>query len=431
MKIKFLSIVFLAALYLPSCALSAKETVKLYGDGIHDDTKAIQSLLDKKDAFVKLPLPKVCYLISTPLRIYSGQELSLDRYCHIKLMPNSNCVMLENADPINGDSLITVTGGIWDMNNLEQAKNPLHFPYSGNPEDRGRPFYNAELTRNPVPSPKSPEALADFHPDTYYRGIAMSFLNVRHLKIAGLTIKDPVTFSITLNVVAYFTVEDITFDFNYGNPWAVNMDGVHLCGNSHFGVIRNLKGSCFDDMVAINADECIPGPITDIQVDGLFADDCHSAVRLLSANHPVERISISNVYGTYYQYCIGVTKYYAGRNGYFDGIVLKNIFASKAPRHSVYRKDGSMVYPFIWVQGGLKVKNLRIENVYRKEKNVAIETIGIDKGATVENLSLVNIVQENLLQEQFPLILNRGVIEKLHTNGLRSNGEIGNITENK
>ena len=378
--------------------VSAAEPVVLYGDGIHDDTKALQSMLDTRAAYIKFPLPKVCYFISKPLKIYSGQELSLDRYCHIKLMPMSNCVMLQNADPENGDNNITVTGGIWDLNNLEQEKNPLHF--SGNPN-----------------------LMEVFWKPGYYNGTVISFWNVKNLKIAHLTIKDPVTFSIMINVIEYFTVEDITFDFNYGNPWAVNMDGVHLCGNCHFGVIRNLKGSCFDDMVAINADEGeVPGPITDIQVDGLFADDCHSAVRLLSANHPVERVSISNVYGTYYQYCIGVTKYYAGTNGYFDGIVLKNIFASKAPRHSVYRKDGSKVYPFIWVQRGLTVKNLSIENVYRKETNVAIETIGIDKGAKIEDLSLSNIVQENLLPEPFPLILNNGEIENLNTNGLRCTG---------
>ena len=378
---------------------SVTDAAVLYGDGVHDDTKALQALLDERSASVKFPLPKVCYLISSPLRIYSGQELSLDRYCHIKLMPNSNCVMLVNADTENGDKNITVTGGIWDMNNLEQAKNPIHFPYPGNPE-----------------------SFIELHPIACYTGIAISFLNVSDLKIAHLTVKDPVTFSITLNVVDHFTVEDIMFDFNHGNPWAVNMDGVHLCGNCHFGMIRNLKGSCYDDMVALNADEGNPGPITDIQVDGLFANDCHSAVRLLSANHPVERISISNVFGTYYQYCIGVTKYYAGTDGYFDGIVLKNIFASKAPRHSVYRKDGSKVYPLLWVQGGLTVKNLCIENVYRKEKNVAIETIGIDQGVILENLSLNNIVQENLLPEQFPLVLNKGVIKNFSTNGLRSTG---------
>jgi hypothetical protein len=372
-------------------------TDNLYGDGIHDDTKALQTLLDTKSASVKFPLPKVCYAISSPLRIYSGQELSLDRYCHIKLLPNSNCVMLENADPENGDKNITVTGGIWDLNNLEQEKNPIHFS-------------------------ENPKLFMGFYPDVY-NGSVISFYNVRNLRIAHLTIKDPVTFSVVLNVIDYFTVGDIAFDFNYGNPWAVNMDGIHLSGNCHFGVIRNLKGSCYDDMVALNADEGVPGPITDIQVDGLFANDCHSAVRLLSAEYPVERISISNVYGTYYQYCIGVTKYYEGTNGYFDGIVLKNIFASKAPRHTVYRKDGTKVYPFIWIQGGLTVKNLTIENVYRKEQHVAIPTIGIDKNTTIDNLLLNNIVQENLLPEEFPLILNTGTIENIYTNGLRSNGE--------
>ena len=390
-----ISIPFAVVLCLGIATRVSAENITLYGDGINDDTKALQTLLDERTACVKLPLPKVCYLISSPLKIYSGQELSLDRYCPIKLMKDSNCVMLENADPENGDKNITVTGGIWDLNNLEQEKNPIHF--SGNPN-----------------------LFIGFHPDVY-NGTIISFYNVKNLQIANLTLKDPVTFAVVLNVVDHFTVENITFDFNYGNPWAVNMDGIHLSGNCHFGLIRNLKGSCYDDMVAINADEGVPGPITDIQVDGLFADDCHSAVRLLSADYPVERISISNVYGTYYQYCIGVTKYYAGSNGYFDGIVLKNIFASKAPRHSVYKKDGSYIYPLIWVQSGLVVKNLSIENVYRKEKNVAVETIGIGK-ATVENLSLNNLVQENLLSEQFPLFLNNGVIDNIDTNGLRSNG---------
>jgi len=375
---------------------STAEKVMLFGDGIHDDTKALQALLDSRNAYVKFPMPKVCYFISSPLKIYSGQELSLDRYCPIKLMPGSNCVMLENADPENGDNQITVTGGIWDLNNLEQEKNPILF--SGNPE-----------------------LLLGFYPNVY-NGTVISFHNVRNLKIAHLTVKNPVTFAIMLNIIKYFTVEDITFDYNYGNPWAVTMDGVHLCGNCHFGAIRNLKGSCYDDMVAINADEGVAGPITDIQVDGLFADDSHSAVRLLSADHPVERVSIGNVYGTYYQYCIGVTKYYEGTNGYFDGIVLNNIFASKAPRLSVYRKDGTKVYPFIWVEGGLKVKNLSIDNVFRKEMNVAIETIGIDSEAIIENLSLNNIVQENLLSEEFPLIFNKGEIENFNSNGLRSSG---------
>lgn len=366
----------------------------LYGDGIHDDTAGLQALLDERLACVKFPQPKVCYMISAPLKIYSGQELTLDRYCHIKLMSNSNCVMLKNGDPENGDRNIEVTGGIWDLNNMEQAKNPIHF--SGNPN-----------------------LFMGFAPDTY-NGTVISFHNVKNLRFAHLTIKDPVTFAISFNIVENFTVEDITFNFNYGNPWAVNMDGIHLCGNCRFGVIRNIKGTCYDDMVALNADEGIPGPISDIQIDGLFADDCHSAVRLLSAEYPVERVVISNVYGTYYQYCIGITKYYDGTNGYFDSIVIKGIFAAKAPRHSVYKKDGTYIYPFIWVQSDLRVKNLNISEVYRKEKNVSVEMIGIDKGATIENLYVCSVVQENLTPGHLPLIVNQGMIENLYVNGLRN-----------
>jgi len=126
----------------------------------------------------------------------------------------------------------------------------------------------------------------------HYTGIAITFFNVSNLKIANLTIKNPITYAVKMNNINNFTIEDITFDFNYGNEFAGNMDGIHLNGRCYFGVIRNIKGSCYDDMIALNADEGVPGTITDIQIDGIFADDSHSAVRLLSADYPVERISI-------------------------------------------------------------------------------------------------------------------------------------------
>ena len=326
----------------------------LYGDGIHDDSDAIQELLDHQSC-VRLATPQHCYLIGRPLKVHSNQHLALDRFCHIKLADRSDCRMLENADPETGNANIEVTGGIWDMNNLGQSKNPIHF---ANPD---RPRYD---------------------------GIAVFLKNVKNLRIAGLTMKDPITFAITLNIAEQFTVEDITFDFNYGNPWAVNMDGVHLDGQCYFGVIRNLKGSCYDDMVALNADEGVAGPIRNIEIDGLFARDSHSAVRLLSREHPVENISIHNVYGTFYQYCIGLTKYYEGPvKGYYDGITLREIYASKATRHTVYRKDGSFVYPLIWAERGLTIKNLTITDLYRRETTTAVETATHWVGASHRSLA--------------------------------------------
>ena len=55
-----------------------------------------------------------------------------------------------------------------------------------------------------------------------------------------MTLKDPANFAVTLDSASYFTIENIRFDYNYGNPSAVNMDGIHFNGNCHYGVINNL-----------------------------------------------------------------------------------------------------------------------------------------------------------------------------------------------
>ena len=45
------------------------------GDGIHDDTAAIQALLDTGASLVELPAPKVSYIISRTLLIGDGHSL--------------------------------------------------------------------------------------------------------------------------------------------------------------------------------------------------------------------------------------------------------------------------------------------------------------------------------------------------------------------
>ena len=383
----------------------------LYGDGTHDDTQGIQELLDSRTRLVDLPMPQVCYRISKPLVIHSNQELRLPRLAVIRLADGSNCAMLRNeayaeeladakrragadlpdpcARPV--DENIAVSGGIWDYNNRGQLPHPWFFPH-------------------------------DEFPD--YDGMCIYLRHVRGLHLSGLTMKDPMTFAVTLDRVSYFAVEDITFDFNYGNPWAVNMDGVHLDGNCHYGSIRNLRGACYDDLVALNADEGTHGPITDVDVDGIFAEDCHSAVRLLCFACPVENVRIHNVYGTYYQYCIGMTQDLPGEpTAAFDGLVLDNIFASKAERKSVYHKDGMGVFPLLWFESKVKARSVTISNVFRKEEQVCTPTVCLEKDVTVENLLLDNIVQQNRIGEPFPLLQNDGTIRHLSLSHLRTDGD--------
>jgi hypothetical protein len=358
---------------------------QLQGDGIHDDTDALQAILDSGMGVIHIPPPEKAYLISRCLKIHSNTSLALDRFTNIRLADHSDCIMIQNAE--RDAENISITGGIWDFNNKNQRSNPLLDGTYKNLRD-----YNES-----------------------YMGVIMRFFGVKNFILASLTLKDPVTFAVEMACMANFTVKDIIFDFNHGNPNATNMDGIHLDGNCRLGLISNLQGACYDDLVALNADDFYVGPIEDISVDGIFARDCHSAVRLLSCGSAVRRIHISNVFGTYYQYCIGLTKFSPDipHYGNFDQIHLSNIFASKAVRHDIYGKKGTYVYALIWVEPHLKVNNLQISQLHRREEIISIPTIMVEEDVEIQNLSVTHASQENSTDAPFPFLKNRGEIVNL------------------
>lgn len=384
----------------------------LHGDGIHDDYPAIQEMIDSGTSEISLPAPKVRYLISQTLTIPSNFRLTLPRYAEIKLMDGANCPMVMNKtvdspdyngnggywDIIHRCSMTTedcihdfeLSGGIWNFNNIGQAGNPMWV--GGGPQG--------------------------------YTGVGMMFVNVKNFKLTNMTMKDPVIYAVLLDMASWFTVEDITFDFNYGNPTAVNMDGIHLDGNCHYGTIRNLKGTCYDDLVALNADEGTDGPITNIEIDGIYSTDCHSAVRLLTVKNAVENIHISNVFGTYYQYCIGLTNFGADvYPGYYDAITLENIYASKAERLDIYCKTGQAEYALLYIQENAVIKNLKINTVHRREYNNPIFTLALIGGAKVENIILENITIENHTGKPMIFISNDADIGNLTMRNIRTGGE--------
>ena len=56
---------------------------KLYGDGVHDDTNAIQEIIDSGICEIGLTASKEYYLISKPLELPSGFRLVLPRFAEI------------------------------------------------------------------------------------------------------------------------------------------------------------------------------------------------------------------------------------------------------------------------------------------------------------------------------------------------------------
>ena len=404
----------------------------LFGDGIHDDTDAIQEMIDSGVCEISLPAPKERYLISRPLVIPSNFKLKLPRYAEIKLADGSNCFMLQNktvlkpkkrlrqwlnpaeralwyyCDLFSPDKEDTchdfeIEGGIWNFNNQNQEANPI------------------QTLR---------------FDERNYLGHVMLFYNVRNIRISNMTIKDPANFAVVLDTSSYFTVENITFDFNYGNPYAVNMDGIHLNGSCHYGVIRNLQGACYDDLIALNAYEGSGGDITNIEIDGIFAENCHSAIRMLAVNQNIENINVSNVYGTYYQYCIGFTKYYPGETtGHFDAIGLENIHAAKAyrlPIQEAHMEDKNYHFPFVWIQGETVVKQLSINHLHRREYKNPVDTIRIEKTAVVNRLHIQDLSLENYIHQDCAKLVNRGTVKELYAPDLTekeicNEGSIGKL----
>lgn len=381
---------------------------ELCGDGIHDDTAAIQEMLDSGTSLVELPAPKVHYSISKTLKIHSNQTLKLPETATIKLAPKSNCFMLANAEKDAHD--IVITGGIWDFDNINQDGNPFIGPngYTRNPEWVALSHLSCD-----------PNVTITYAQTDFYTGCIMRFSHITRFSVHDITFKNPVTFCLQMAYVTYFTVENVRFDQNLGNPTAENMDGVHIDGGCRFGCIRNVQGTCYDDVVALNADDLYDGPIEDIEVDGVFGEGSLRGVRILSTHSDVSGISVSNVFGTYYQNCVSISYFYppSGVRGKFGHISLKNLYGSNALRIPECNKTpgyDKYMFSFVTVGGDVDVDFLSIDNLCRKESVAMVETIGIDPTSHIKTLSLSNIVQENDSGHPFPLLKNKGVIDKLY-----------------
>ncbi len=369
---------------------------KLYGDGVHNDAPAIQEMLDSGMSVVTLPVPQKHYCIDRALRIHSGQSLILGETTVIKLLPDSNCFMLTNAEKPAWD--ITVAGGIWDLDNINQQPNPLkHLLYGDATHYDG-----------------NPDTIATYN-DSYYRGSIMRFYRVERFSIHDLTFKNPVTYCIEMAYMKYFTVENIRIDQNLGNPSAENMDGIHIDGGCRFGNIRNIQGTCYDDMVALNADDGCDGPIEDIKIDGVFGENSLRAVRLLSTKSHVGRISVSNIFGTFYQNCVICGYFYprTGIRGKMSDISISNIFAENSPRIPECNKGDKYEFSLVWIDGDVDYDHISVSRVYRHEKISDVETIKVCRNAKIKTLHISEIYHDNETGNAIPLMKNEGDIDNL------------------
>ena len=323
------------------------------GDGVADDTAAIQKALTGGRRTVIFP--PGTYKISGALKIESDTTIKADAKAIIRLADhagtNVGVFLLTNRDPADGNTNITVDGGIWDGNNE-------HNPRGREGDSNG------------------------------YTGTAINFVNVRHLVLRNLTVRNPEAFSIRLGEVEDFMVDDLSFDHTIIRP---NQDGVHVGGFCQRGVIRKLhaltKRTTNDDMVALNADDATDrvinlgmkcGPIRDITVENLRADDAYTFVRLLSFKEVIENVTISDVSGGCRVRAINMDRWrFPAGGGNIRNVTLRDF--------SIQKVDGgnfakwSNKDPMILIQS--VVHGLRIENFRRESVNdLPAPTLVIDNG---------------------------------------------------
>jgi hypothetical protein len=378
---------------VPLAVTAAEIAPGVVGDGVHDDTAGAQALLDSGAAEVRFPVPPKCLLIGKPLMIHSGQTLIAVSNTVIRLKPRSDCLMITNDDHEKGNENITLSGGVWDMNNLNQSL-PDYL--------KTAPAKRRDLLRS---RPYSP---------TTYDGILLRFNHVKNLTIRDLTMKDPVMWGMQLGRLEHYTIENITLDYNLKT---LNEDGIDIQGPARQGRISNIRGTPNDDMVCIAADnlgyyEMSRGPVEDLVIDGLHAANCWNAVRLNAQGNPMRRVHIKNITGTFRHGQLLTISHYTAHPGSpsrFEDIAISGISAAKCGKASSHPGGTGM----IWVNAGCVIDSLTVSDFTRDERTQPLPTISVDKGATVESLRLSNITVINRTSGPLDLLRNAGTIGSL------------------
>jgi len=240
-------------------------------DGQRDATPVLQQQLDRRG---EIRIPAGIYLLDGTLQVHSDTSVTAEPDAVFRLADGvgKHCrnFMITNANPGNGNANICLRGGVWDANNAGNSRGTKHTPFG-------------------------------------YTGVAINFTNVRNLTLRDLTVRNPESFFVRVGEVCDFHIENIRLS---ADEIRHNQDGIHVGGCSSHGVIRNIRateaGVPNDDMVALNADDNVEcqlnlgmrrGPIHDILVEDIEAEDAFSFIRLLSVDHPIEDITVRRLRG--------------------------------------------------------------------------------------------------------------------------------------
>ena len=345
-----------------------------------DDTALLQGILDRAPKLGTLKLVLDGPALVSGLKVHSNTTIEcLNRACGFYLADDANRALIANATPQpegRADHNISFLGGT----------------YNG----------NAEHQKHTTPE--------------YGWTTAFALHGVEQVLFRDVSISNARTFAVYLTNWRRVVFENISINLDH-IPKQSNQDGIHIQGPGEFLNIRNVQGRAWDDMIALNIDDLLGdwdsdgrfardpasigrfgntagiGPVSDVDIDGVQADDCAQVLRILSRASRLDRVSIRNVKGTYRDFGVWITPYLR-EGGNIGRLEFENIdLRPVGPRAYDYVPPflfwlaGSMEQvtlrnisshspiderPLVWIQPDAKIDRLLVDglNVYDPRKEI-------------------------------------------------------------
>ena len=194
------------------------------GDSILIWTRALQTALSENEV-IHIPTSDAPYYIDSPVVIPSNRHIIADSGAVIRLKKGVSTLMFRNEHTLDGthspipsgagDENISISGGIWE----ESTDRRAGYGKSGM-IDAQRSFFGVST--------------------------AMFFNNLNGLTLENMTFRHTAGFAVQAGDISNAVMHDITFEECYA-------DGLHINGNTKNAWIKDIKGECGDDLVALNA----------------------------------------------------------------------------------------------------------------------------------------------------------------------------------
>ncbi len=352
-----------------------------------DDTALIQSILDRAPKLGSLKLIVDGAILVKGLNVHSNTTIEcIGSGSGFFLADHSDRPIIRNADPSATERKnhnLTFLGGTYNGNGAKQAHD---VPGRG-----------------------------------WMTGFAL--FGVENVTFRNLTIKNAATFALLMTNWQRAVFENIDLDNHARRP---HQDGLHLCGPGRFLSMRNIRGVTGDDFVALNADDghvdwnhagefvrndgfgpyASFGPITDVDISGVFIDGSDNAIRILSRESRVDRVSIRNVQGTFGKNGFFLQPHWR-EGGNFGRITFENIDLRPA-------KADFGIIPFVFFLAG-HFEHLTLRNIQSHLPVDSRPVIWVMPHAVIDVLSVegMQIYQKDPHSAKAPVIQVDGQIDLL------------------